>query len=321
MKREVKIGFLVLISGVVLYLGFNFLKGKNFFTTDNTYYVVYDNVDGLTVSNTVSLNGFQIGRVDEIKILHDKGDSLLVTMHLESSVKIASKATAFLTDDGLLGGKKIIIENKGSLENNLESESYLLAKTDKGLGDIVMEKVDPVLTRVNATVDNLNDLLDKEAKKSLQNTFSSLETTMKNFEKSSVVLNQIMVNNNKKIGAIASNLQTLSANLNQTVTQVQPLIANLNTLADSLNDLELKKTLANVDKTITDLNSIVVKIDSGQGTLAQLINQDELHTNLNQTVKDLDSLFVDMKERPKRYVHFSVFGKKDKEDKKEKKGN
>lgn len=319
MRREVKIGFLVLISGVVLYLGFNFLKGKNFFTTDNTYYVIYDNVDGLTVSNTVSLNGFQIGRVDEIRILHDKGDSLLVTMHLESSVKIASKATAFLTDDGLLGGKKIIIQNNGSLENNLDSESYLLAKTDKTLGDVVMDKVDPVLTRVNGTIDNLNDLLDKEAKKSLQNTFISLETTMKNFEKSSVVLNQIMVNNNKKIGAIASNLETLSANLNQTVTQVQPLIANLNTLADSLNDLELKKTLANVDKTITDLNSVVAKIDSGQGTLAQLINEGELHTNLNQTVKDLDSLFVDMKERPKRYVHFSVFGKKDKDEKEEKK--
>ncbi len=316
MKREVKIGFLVLISGVILYLGFNFLKGKNFFTTDNTYYVLYDNVDGLTVSNTVSLNGFQIGRVDEIQIMHDKGDSLLVTMHLESGVQIASEAIAFLTDDGLLGGKTVIIKNKGSVKNSKESGSYLTAQTDPGLMSSAMNEVKPVLSQVTTTIDNLNELLDKDAKKSLHNTFVSLETTMKNFEKSSVVLDQIMVNNNKKIGAIASNLETLSANLNKTVTQVQPLIANLNTLADSLNDLELKKTLANVDQTITDLNSVVAKIDSGQGSLAQLINEDELHTNLNQTVKDLDSLFIDMKEHPKRYVHFSVFGKKDKKEKK-----
>ncbi len=316
MKREVKIGFLVLISGVILYLGFNFLKGKNFFTTDNTYYVIYNDIDGLTVSNTVSLNGFQIGRVDEIQIMHDKDDSLLVTMHLNSDVQIASQAIAFLTDDGLLGGKTIIIENKGSISESKVSGSYLIGKTDPGLMNSAMNEVKPVLSQVTTTVESLNELLDKSAKKSLQNTFTSLEMTMKNFEKSSAALDQIMINNNKKIGAIASNLQTLSANLNKTVTQVQPLIANLNTLADSLNDLELKNTLANVNQTITNLNSVVVKIDSGQGSLAQLINEDELHVNLNQTVKDLDSLFIDMKEHPKRYVHFSVFGKKDKSEKK-----
>lgn len=318
MKREVKIGLLVLISGILLYLGFNFLKGKDFFTSDQTYYAVYDNVDGLTISNIIQLNGYQIGRVDQIKILHDKKDSLLVVMQIQNDVKLASGAIAFLTDDGLLGGKKIVIENQGNIDQPLESESYLKIKRSEGLTDMMSKKVDPVLTNVNATIENLNDLLDKEAKNSLQKSFLHLETTMKNAEAASLVLNNLMLANQKKIGSVVHNVDVLSSNLNQTVTDLQPLLKNLNTFADTLNDLELKQTLTNLNQVVNNLNSVVAKIDSGDGSLAKLINQDSLHENLNQTVKDLDELFLDMKARPKRYIHFSVFGKKDKEEKPEK---
>ncbi|MCP4521741.1 MAG: MCE family protein [Cytophagales bacterium] len=306
MKREVKIGLLTLVSSVLLYLGFNFLKGKDFFTTDNTYYVLYDRIDGLTVSNMVTLNGFKIGRVDNIEIQHDKDDSLLVSIQIDRGVLIASKAVAFLTDDGLLGGKKIVIKNKGDIKNPIQSGGALIAQRDRGLMDVVSSKVDPVITRVNTTVDNLNNILDTQAKKNLQNTLQNLENT-------SLVLNQIMLENKRNIGAISTNLTVLSNSLNETVKQTQPLIANLNSLADSLNDLELKKTVNNINGVLTNLNSVVAKVDSGQGTLSKLINEKELYTDLNQTVKDLDSLFVDMKDNPKRYVHFSVFGKKDKE--------
>lgn len=319
MKREVKIGLLVLISGVVLYLGFNFLKGKDFFTSDQTYYAVYDNVDGLTISNIIQLNGFQIGRVDQIKILHDKKDSLLVVMQIQRDVKLASGAIALLTDDGLLGGKKIVIQNEGDINKPLEYEAYLKVKSSEGLTDMMSKKVDPVLTNVNATIENLNDLLDKDAKNSLQKSFAHLETTMKNFEASSLVLNKLMLANQTKITSVVQNVDVLSSNLNQTVTDLQPLLKSLNTFADTLNDLELQQTLTNLNKVVNNLNSVVAKIDSGDGSLAKLINQDELHKNLNQTVNDLDELFLDMKARPKRYIHFSVFGKKDKDESKKEK--
>lgn len=316
MKREVKIGLLVLISGIILYLGFNFLKGKDFFTSDQTYYAVYDNVDGLTISNIIQLNGFQIGRVDQIKILHDKKDSLLVVMQIQRDVKLASGAIALLTDDGLLGGKKIVIQNEGDITKPLQSEAYLKIKRSEGLTDMMSKKVDPVLTNVNATIENLNDLLDKEAKNSLQKSFAHLETTMKNFEASSLVLNKLMLANQTKITSVVQNVDALSSNLNQTVTDFQPLLKSLNTFADTLNDLELQQTLTNLNQVVNNLNSVVAKIDSGDGSLAKLINQDELHKNLNQTVNDLDELFLDMKARPKRYIHFSVFGRKDKDESK-----
>lgn len=316
MKREVKIGLLVLISGIILYLGFNFLKGKDFFTSDQTYYAVYDNVEGLTISNIIQLNGFQIGRVDQIKILHDKKDSLLVVMQIQRDVKLASGAIALLTDDGLLGGKKIVIQNEGDITKPLQSEAYLKIKRSEGLTDMMSKKVDPVLTNVNATIENLNDLLDKEAKNSLQKSFAHLETTMKNFEASSLVLNKLMLANQTKITSVVQNVDALSSNLNQTVTDFQPLLKSLNTFADTLNDLELQQTLTNLNQVVNNLNSVVAKIDSGDGSLAKLINQDELHKNLNQTVNDLDELFLDMKARPKRYIHFSVFGRKDKDESK-----
>ncbi|MDF9801018.1 phospholipid/cholesterol/gamma-HCH transport system substrate-binding protein [Catalinimonas alkaloidigena] len=304
-SKEVKVGTLAVIAGAILYFGIRFLKGTEVLSTNDTYYVVYENIDGLTSSNPVLINGLPIGYVDKIDLLQQRGNKLLVTLKLDEKVIVGSTATAVLTTSDLLGGKAIIL-NTGDISQPLQEGDTLIAEKEVGIAELVQAKTLPIVDQLDSTITKLNFILSAFARDT-----SSVTNALENVEGITFEAESLISENRRNLGTIVSNLSILSETLTSEEQGIAPLMAKLNNLADSLNQIEIQSTVQKLDQTLGNLQSITQKIQQKEGTMGKLVNDDSLYVNLNQTVADLDSLLVDLKKNPKRYVRFSIFGGKD----------
>jgi phospholipid/cholesterol/gamma-HCH transport system substrate-binding protein len=311
-SKEVKVGLLALISGVILYLGFNFLKGSDFFSPNNNYYVVYDNIGGLTESNTVMLNGWAVGRVKKIELLQNQGNKLRVTLDINKDVILTDSTAAVLASSSVLGGKAITL-SIGSGNRVLQDEDTLIAATEKNLTEMINEKITPITENVDTALVNLNVLIRK-----FQAMSGNIDATLVNLRATSSTLNSTLTQNQRAIQGIANNLNTLSASMNDPQTGVRPLLGKFNSFADTLSQMQLAQTVERTNRSIDNLNKMLTQINQGQGSLGKLTKNDSLYNNLNQFAADLDALVVDLKANPKRYVSISVFGRKEKKPKEEK---
>jgi phospholipid/cholesterol/gamma-HCH transport system substrate-binding protein len=306
------VGLLALISGVILYLGFNFLKGSDFFSPNNNYYVVYDNIGGLTESNSVMLNGFAVGRVKKIELLQDQGNKLRVTLDINKDVILTDSTAAVLASSSVLGGKAISLK-VGPGNRVLQDEDTLIASTEKNLSEMINEKITPITENVDTALVNLNVLIRK-----FQAMSGNIDATLVNLRATSSTLNSTLAQNQRAIKGIANNLNTLSASMNDPRTGVRPLLGKFNSFADTLSQMQLAQTVERTNRSIANLNQMLTQINQGQGSLGKLTKNDSLYNNLNQFAADLDALVVDLKANPKRYVSISVFGRKEKKPKEEK---
>lgn len=309
-SKEVKVGLLAIVSGIVLYLGFNFLKGVDFFSPNNSYYAVYDNIDGLTVSNPVTLNGLAVGRVKEITILQNRGNKLLVTLDIDRKIVLSDSTTAMLASSGVLGGKYINLL-VGPITRIKESDDTLLSAKEQGIAEIIQAKATPLAQNLDSAIHNINQLV-----KQFHGVTETINTTLLSMKQTSSSLNRTLDNNDDAIKGIMSNLNTLSATLNDSRTGIKPIMRNLSNFTDTLQHMQLSKAVDNANQSIASLNRTLSQINQGQGTLGKLAKNDSLYTNLNNAAADLDSLFIDVKANPGRYIRFSVFGGKDKKKKK-----
>ena len=307
LTKEAKVGLLALVAGIMLYVGFNFLKGSNFFSPTNKYFVMYDNVEGLATSNQVTLNGVNVGRVSAIKLLTDDHNKILVTLEMNSDVVVGDSTKAILENDGLLGGKSIVLK-LGKDSHKKESGDTLIGSKPQGFTEMLSAKALPIMANLDSTVYKLNSLFGDELGLSIKNT-------LHNFELASHDLKLTMASSRQDITGITNNLNALSRSLKQTESEIRPLLVKMSSFADSLNDLDLKRTVANANSAMKNLSEVTTKINDGSGSIGLLINDKSLYQKLDNSAKDLDLLLIDVKKNPKRYVHFSVFGKKDKEPK------
>lgn len=308
LTKEVKVGLLALVAGVILYIGFNFLKGVDFFSPTKRYFIIYNDVDGLTVSNPVETNGLTVGRVNSISLMTDRGNKILVTIDIDDALAVGDSTVAVLSNSDLLGGKNIVLKlgnNSKVYGNNDTLKGY----KDKPFTEVLQERAMPILTNLDSTIHKVNKVFGDELG-------TSIGVTMHNFELASHDLRGMMSDNRRNISTITSNVAELTTSLKETERSVKPLLVKLSAFADSLNDLQLKQTVARADAAMKGLQDITTKINNGQGTLGLMVNDKRVYDNLDQSIKDLDKLLVDLQKNPKRYVHFSVFGGKDKADKK-----
>ncbi len=298
-SKEAKVGLLALVAGVTLYLGFNFLKGYEIFSRTNKFYIVYEEIDGLTVSNPVVLNGLSVGRVDDIKLQPSNDNSLLVTIIVDKDVQIGDSTIAVLENTGLLGGKSIelhigqssVIYDGGQTISGIKKQDFT---------EILAQKAMPILTNLDSTVVNLNKIFGDQLGTSIQKTLHNLELA-------SGELNNIMVSNKQNINTITYSLAGLSQSLAETEKQLKPILNKLDNLADTLNNLELKQTVKNAREALENVESITAKINEKEGSLGLLVNDKELYENLNKTAENLNSLVEDVERNPKKYIKISVF--------------
>ncbi len=306
-SNELKVGFLALLAFLILYFGFNFLKGNDVFSTARVYYVEYDNVDGLMVSNQVMVNGIEVGKVKKVEILPEKANKILVTLRLSQDILIPDKTVAVLSDGALLGGKIIRLRLEG--KGNLAEDSFLKGETEVGVTALLKERAIPVIANADSLLVSFRQISNK-----FDHTGTYLNTLLKTSNETvsniNGSVNGIVADNKANIAQISSNMKTLSTDLIETEKQLRPLLTKFNTVADSLNALKIGKTLKEVDATVVSLKKIVQGLERGEGTAGKLIKNDSLYLGLNKTIVELDNLLLDFRLQPKRYIGISVFGKK-----------
>jgi phospholipid/cholesterol/gamma-HCH transport system substrate-binding protein len=305
LSRELKTGVIV-VGGILLFiLGFSYLKSTPLFDNSKTLYAVYPNVGGLQAGTMVSINGFGVGKVNDIKFIDSQGN-LLVTFTVSSEFEFSKNSRVELYDTGIIGGKGLQITPIFDSAPNATSGDTLQTDTRPGLTELAQQKLTPLFKKFESAVTdadsvlmNVNNVLDTKTKKDLQQAISGLSELMVSLNGSANTLNSILKNNEGKLDNSLTNFEALTANFAQ--------------LSDSLNNAGLGRTLSSLESTIANLDKVMAKIENGDGTLGKLMNDKELYTNLNSASRELDLLLQDFRLNPKRYVNVSVFGKKQKE--------
>ncbi|MCA0364977.1 MAG: MlaD family protein [Bacteroidetes bacterium] len=306
--REVKVGLLGMLGLVILYFGFTFLKGSEIFSTSNTYKATFKDVMGLEVSNPVTFNGVNVGRVTNLLPQFDKGE-VIVELTISEDVKLTDNSVAVLADDGLIGGK--LIKLKIVPGKPLDEDGDLKSMLEVGLVDVMQQKIDPTLKNVDSLTRTLTRIVNE-----FDNTGQALKILLASATQSTNGVNQLVAGNSKNIGQITANAAVLTKNLNNLALnldqQIKPILTKTGSFSDSLSALQLGTTVNSLNGTVKNLQNVLDQINAGKGTLGKLTGDDSLYTNLDRTAASLNLLLSDMKVNPKRYVHFSLFGKKDK---------
>jgi phospholipid/cholesterol/gamma-HCH transport system substrate-binding protein len=302
--KEIKVALLAIVAIVIFYFGFNFLKGIDFFNPSNEYYAIYDQVDGLTAANPVLLSGLAVGRVSRIEILQEDENRLKVYFELREDITLGKESVALLTSD-ILGSQTIVIQ-RNKVDTPLPEGSKVKGNIEPALTAQIQEQAYPVLKTLDSVGQHLNGILaniDKN-EEAIQNIMLNVEVTTQNLAKIS--------EKQATINAVIDDFKKISATLADEKNGLKALLKKTNGIADSVNALELAKVVNRLDTTLITINNTVASMQDGEGTVDKLLNDDSLYVNLNQTLVDLDALLIDMKDQPKKYVHFSLFGRKDK---------
>jgi len=304
LTREIKTAILVIASILLFIWGYSFLKGKDLFTNYKTLYVEYNNVEDLSPSAPVTINGLSIGKVNKITINELTG-KLLVELQLKTDFPISKTSKAALYSPSLIGGKQIkILPNLADKDPAVEGQT-LDAAVELGLTESLGGKIEPIqqkldlmLLNINTLVSGLNNVLDKKGQEDLKKSLAELSQTMEQFHRASGTLNSILDTNKGQINGVVTNFNKMSNNFNK--------------ISDSLSKADLGKTVRNLNQTLAKVDGIMSNLNSGKGTAGKLLNDDALYNNLSKTSKELELLLQDVRLYPTRYVNVSLFGKKNK---------
>ncbi len=304
MKKEMKIALTAVGALILLFVGLNFLKGINVFKSTNTYYVKFKNVAGLAVSNAVYANGYPVGIVRTIDYDYQRGENVVVGIELDDAMRVPSQTRAELETE-LMGGVKMLLVLGPNPTQNIEQGDTILGGMHEGAMDKVsamVPQIEKMLPKLDSIMANLNKLTSDPA---LAATLHNAQEITDNLKQSSIALNNLM----------QDDVPVMMARLNRTSANAEQFTGNLAKLDVQTTLNSVNSTLENAHQLANNLNamssSLDTKLKSKDNTLGLFLNDRGVYDNLNSTLRNADSLMIDLKSHPKRYVHFSVFGKKD----------
>lgn len=303
--KEIKTGILALFAILLLIYGYGFLKGSDLFSNERTFYVSYDNVAGLTVSAPVTINGYVVGQVKKIEFENDLG-GLLVTFSVTEDFNFSKNSIVRIYSTSVIGGNALAIipeidKNRIAIDGDVlkgEIEKGMLESLTSGLKPLE-NKIYTTLSGLDSLLISFNSVLNEDTKNNLKDAISSLTKTVYSFQESSSDLNSLLKENKPKLISTLSNLEIITD--------------NLVVFSDSIAQIDINTISNNLETTLDSFNSIMEKFNNGEGSIGKFINDENLYKNLEAASKELEELLRDLKENPKRYVHISVFGKKEKE--------
>ncbi|MBC7607366.1 MAG: MCE family protein [Burkholderiales bacterium] len=301
--REIKTAILVISSILLFIWGYSFLRGRDLFSDYKTFYVEYDNVEGLATSAPITINGLIVGKLSGIKL--QNSGKLLVELQIKNDFPISKSSIVSIYEPGLIAGKQIMIIPNLEDKELAVSGTRLVGINKPGLTTLVgeklapiQEKLDKVLLNADKLLSGINNVLDKEGQAHLKKSLAELSQTMEQFHNASSGLNGIITNNKGKIDGIVSNFSKVSSDFSK--------------ISDSLQKADLGKTAKNLQLTLNKVDKIMSDLDAGKGTMGKLLKDDALYANLAKTSKELELLLQDVRLNPTRYVNVSLFGKKNK---------
>jgi len=329
MSNETKIGILAVVAiGLVLW-GYKFIQGENLFSSSLLLYAEYENVDQLGSSSPIFVSGYQVGSVQSIYLNPDNLKTVIVEMNIEKDLPLPKNTRAEIVTSSFLGEKAIKLRFDGPCgEGNpcAESGDYIQGEVTGMLASVIGE-AEEIQKYVDVLTGGLNSLLDTVGKEASAE-IADVKATLKNLRSTSEELNRLVA---VRANRILQDVEVITSSVSKKGHEIESIIANMDTLTNELAQLQLAQqvdktfantnaavnnlntTLSSADSTVKILNGVLAAVQNGEGTLGQLIQDEQLYSNLSRTTKNLDLLLQDFRLNPKRYVNVSVFGKKDKE--------
>jgi phospholipid/cholesterol/gamma-HCH transport system substrate-binding protein len=301
LTKEQKTGLFALVTLIATYFLVNFLKGQDFFNSNNTYYVKYENVDGLTPTGPVYFKGRKIGTIESIEYVKKSGN-FIAKLKINSDYPIPSNSIAMIYSADLLGSKAAKIV-PGDSQKFLSNKDTLESGIEAGVIEMLISEVMPLkdsiatlITSLNTTVSGINQILDEKGQANIKNIIAGLNRTINNFEKISETLGK----STPEIEETLKNLKTLSAKLDTAADPLGNTIENFSKVSDEL-------VAADLSGTIKSLKSLLEDMRNPQGSLGKLMTTDSLHTSVTTLVKNLDELIENINNNPKKYIKITVF--------------
>jgi phospholipid/cholesterol/gamma-HCH transport system substrate-binding protein len=320
LSKEFKIGIVVVCAIAGFIWGLNFLKGTNLFSQKYYLYAVYPKIDGLIPANPIMVNGFKVGQVNTIDLIKEgkNKNKVIVKFLLTEDVQIPKGSTAKAVSSDLLGSKAVEIIYSDS-KTYVSSGDTLLAESEESLKQSVDKRIAPLQAKAESLISSIdsvmtvvNSVLNTKTRDNLDKSFESVRRAILSLEQTAYKMDDLIGSEKLKISSILSHLNGVSSNLDKNGEKIDNVINNLSNLTDTIAKAQLKTAIEDAGKSMRELNILLAGINKGQGTLGKLAKNDSLYFNLNRSTEDLDKLLKDLKDHPKRYVHFSLFGRKDK---------
>ena len=304
-SRELKTGIIALLSIVLFFWGYNFLKNQSIYDKTRTYYAEYPNVQGLSPNSPITINGLSVGKVSDISFHPIKKGVLIVHLNLTNNIQFSKNSIAEIYSPDFISGKSMRINlafDGGVIAKNGDT---LIGSVESGIMGMVNEQIAPLQAKVESFVvnsdsvmQNVNKVLDAKNQQNIKASLNDLTITLEKFKNISLNVDKLFTNNKDKLDSILNNANSAMANFSK--------------FTDSLEKVDLVATTAKLQTTLDGVNQILDSINSGEGTIGKLINDEQLYKNLEGASLEMEELIRDIKLHPKRFVHLSVFGKKEK---------
>lgn len=311
-RREAKLALTALAAVFILIWGINFLKGSSLFESKNTFYGVYDSVEGLKVSSGVIYRGYQVGQVISIQFTGERFDRVLVKFSVDKGLELPSNTLAMIQSADLMGSKVVALV-PGDSRVFAVSGDTLRSQVERGLMEQVSQQMLPLKQKAERLLGSLDSvmlivqgLFNEETKKNLSNSFGSIDQTLRNLEGASGNLDTLIQGESARISSILQNINSITGNLKNNNEEIANILGNVSAISDSLRQASLHQTLMNLDYVLATTDSIMNKINRGEGTIGALLNDNDLYYNLNQVSENLNRLLVEFRYNPKRFINLSL---------------
>jgi len=307
-SKEIKSFFLVLVGFLLFVFGYNFLKGQSLLKSQKIIHTIYPEIEGLIPGSKVTLNGLTIGSVTQADFLPGTTE-ILITMNIRGDINFSNDSEAILYETGLIGGKAVSISPSIDSGKAVKSGDTLNSSIKPGFTELVNRQIAPLqqkivstLTSVDSLFSGVSNVLNKDSQNNLKNTLENLSVSLENINKASVVLSNLLVSNQDSFSKTMDNLSSTSN--------------NLSTISDSLTAIKFIHTVKQYEIVANNINQLLISLEAGKGSAGKFLKNDSMYNRLDSAANALETLINDLKQNPKRYVHFSLFGKKEKSNNK-----
>jgi len=312
-SKEFRIGFLFILATAVLIWGFSFLKNKNILYKEKVLIAVYKNVNGLNPSNPVFINGVKVGQVGKVFFNPSLNGDIIVELVFTDKFPVPRNSTAKIFSIDLMGSKGVEIQLGPGPEVAVNGDT-LRADVETSLKDAVNQQILPLklkaedlLGSIDTMVIAVQGIFNKEALEDLNASIKSIRHTFTNLESTTQNLDTLVIQESGRLSSIMYNIDMITRNLNNNSNEINRILGNLASVSDTLARANITGVIQKIDKTFTDLENILSRVDKGQGTLGLLVNDEKLYNDLQKSATELNLLLEDIRINPKRYVRISVF--------------
>jgi len=312
-KTEYKVGLIGVITIVILYFGIMYLKGKDLFNVETSYYAVFDDVSGLYKSNYIYLNGMKVGYIKDITNIDPHARKFLVWIAVKSEIKIPVDSKIMIFSSDMLGSKALKID-MGFSPTSFERKDTIASAIENGMLDQLSANLTPIVVRLNSVITNLDTLLvsvnhvmDKNTQADIKASMASIRRSVNNIENITVQVDGLVGSEKQKITKILSNAESITTNFRENNDKLTNAINNFNNISDTIAKAKLGTTIRETNMSLNSLSKILKSIENGEGSAGLLIKDDKLYRNLESSTKNLNALIEDIKLNPKKYINVKIF--------------